>query len=526
MSSDIEDLRKELDIVDVISDYLPLERAGSNFKASCPFHPDKTPSFYVSPSKQIFKCFGCGVGGDAIKFVSLYENISYRESAIQLARKYGIKVRLARERKVDEDLLAALEEVAEFYHSKLRENPRALDYLKGRGIDTHTIRKFRIGFSSSSGELLRFLKEKGILEIYERSANITPIGEGKYRDLFQHRVVFPIRDIKGRVVGFGGRILEGEGPKYINSPESDIFRKRDLLFGLYEGLNYLKDLKTAVLVEGYFDVISLFQAGVRYAVAPLGTSFGQDHARVLSKIVRRVYVLFDSDSAGKRAMRSAVATLLKEGIEVYPVLLPEGYDPHDFVMKEGKEALRGLLENSREVFDLLLEKISKGEEVEETVRDLTLFAGYLKDVIRAYSLLTKVSKLTRIPYEVLASKVASSREEEESSEKISFTEKIFLKGLMELRPDLNPDEFNLSPRARELADLILSEDLFEVPEEILNFKVPDIERLFSSAVEKLRFDIDREEVGVSEVREAVRERIRNHRGGLRNIRRWRFKVEK
>ncbi len=526
MSSDIEDLRKELDIVDVISDYLHLERAGTNFKANCPFHADKTPSFFVSPSKQIFKCFGCGVGGDAIKFVSLYENVSYRDAAIQLARKYGIRVRIGKEKKVDEDLLRALEEVAEFYHSKLRESDQALDYLKSRGIDTHTIKRFQIGYSPSSGELVKFLKDRGILEVYEKSGNIKDLGEGKYRDLFQRRVIFPIRDIRGRVVGFGGRVLEDDGPKYINSPESEVFKKRDLLFGLYESLSYLRDLKKAILVEGYFDVISLHQAGFRYALAPLGTSFGQEHAKVLSKIVSKVYLLFDSDSAGQRAMRSAVATLLREGLEVYPVSLPEGYDPHDFAVKEGREALRSLIEGSKEVFESLLEKISKGEEVDQTVRDITLYAGYLKDEIRAYSLLTKVSNLTRIPYEVLAGRVSSARQEAEEKEKISFTEKIFLKGLMELRPQINLEDLNLSPRAREIAELILQEEIFEVPEEVASFRVPDLEGIFRSALERLRFEIEKEEVGVSDVRSAVRARIRNHRGGLRNIHRWRFKVEK
>ncbi len=526
MSSDIEDLRKELDIVDVISDYIPLQRAGSNFKANCPFHADKTPSFYVSPSKQIFKCFGCGAGGDAIKFVSMYENLSYRESAIQLARRYGIRLRLKETRSLDEDLLRSLEEVSEFYHSRIKESEKALSYIKERGLDSHSIRRFKLGYSPSSGELVRFLKDRKLLEIYEKSGNISKIDEDKYRDLFQKRLIFPIRDIKGRVVGFGGRIIEGEGPKYINSPDSDTFRKKELLFGLYEGLSYLRDLGSVVIVEGYFDVISLHQEGIRNAVAPLGTAFGKDHAKLLSRLVKRAYLLYDSDSAGHRAMRSSIPFLLKEGIEVYPVFLPQGLDPHDFVIREGGKALKELINGARELFEDLLQKLSTGKDTENTLKDLTYFLSSMKDEIKAYTILTEASKITKVPYEVLASKTQSVKDREETRERISFTEKVFLKGMLELKPEVNLEELNLSPRAREIAEMILREEVFEVPEEILSLKTPFLERDFESALTALKIDLEPDDREPASLREVVIERIKSHRGGLRNVRRWKLKVEK
>ncbi len=526
MSSDIDELRRELDIVDVVSDYIHLERAGTNFKANCPFHPDRTPSFYVSPSRQIFKCFGCGVGGDAIKFVSLYENISYVEAAKQLAKRYGIRLRIKEDSGEKGKTHQLLEKVAEFYHSKLKENREALDYLKGRGIEGSTVRKFMLGFAPPSGELVELLKKENALEAYERTGNITRVDEEKFRDLFRNRLVIPIRDQRGRFVGFGGRLLKGEGPKYINSPESEVFKKRELLFGLYEGLNYLRDLKSAILVEGYFDVISLHQEGFRNTVATLGTSFGKEHAQVLSRFVERVYLLFDGDEAGRKAMRLSVPHLLKEGVEVFPVYLPEGFDPHDFVLRNGKQALRGLIENAKNIFELLKVRIKEGKDAEKAVKDFIYYVSFMKDKIKAYTLISELSKLTKIPVDVLSArmyKVPESPQVEEGG-KLSFTEKVFLKGLLELKPQIDLDELNLSIKAREYARSILNEEYYPVPEEVINLKTRDIESEFWASVDKLKIDIPEEELSSSVgVRESVREFIRKHRGGIKPsaLRRWR-----
>lgn len=521
MPSDIEELKRELDIVDVISDYIPLERVGINFRANCPFHPDKTPSFYVSPSRGIFKCFGCGVGGDAIKFVSLYEGLSYLEAAKKLAKRYGIKLKVKEE--PDGKVYQLMEKVAEFYHSKLRESKEALDYLKGRGIEGSTARRFMLGFAPPSKELFEFLQKEGGLETYERTGNIIRVDGERFRDLLRNRLVFPIRDHRGRVVGFGGRILGGEGPKYVNSPESEIFRKRELLFGIYEGQSYLRELRSALLVEGYFDVVSLHQEGFRNAVAPLGTSFGKEHAKLLSKFVSSVYLLFDGDAAGRKAMRLAIPHLLLEGIEVRPVFLPEGTDPHDFLRREGKASLKALIESSSELFEHLLKKVKEGEDVEETVKDFTYFASFMKDEIRSFVLLSELSKLTKIPMEVLSSKVQRSKEiveEEENQDKLSFTERLFLKGLLEFRPYVNLDQLNLSYKARHIAERILSGEYHELPEEVDGLKEVSAEE-FEAALERLKIDIPREEIEKADLRESLREMIKRHKGGIRaSVKRW------
>jgi len=530
MSSDIDELRRELDIVDVVSEYIRLERAGNNYKANCPFHSDKTPSFYVSPSRQIFKCFGCGVGGDAIKFVSLYENVSYAEAAKQLARRYGIRLSIKEESSERKRLYSITERVAEFYHAKLKENRKALEYLRNRGIDSSTVKRFSLGYAPPSGELLKLLKEIKGLELYLKTGNLIQIEEGRYRDLFKNRLVIPIRDSSGRVVGFGGRLLEGEGPKYVNSPESDLFKKRDLLYGLYEGLAYLRELKSALLVEGYFDVIALHQEGFRNAVATLGTSLGREHAQLLSRLVQRVYLLFDGDEAGRKAMRLAVPHLLRAGLEVFPVFLPEGLDPHDFLLREGRVSLKNLIESSHDVFELLKRRIESGKDVESSLKDFTYYASFLQDKIKAYTLLSELSRITRIPVDVLSARLYKATEltEEGGEIRLSFTEKVFLKGLMELKPNVDLEELNLSSKAREYARSIINEEYYPVPEEILNLKVENIERAFEASLNRLRIEIPEEELSEAVgVKESVREFIRSHKGGIRpySVRRWRGKLE-
>ncbi|HIQ30987.1 MAG TPA: DNA primase [Aquifex aeolicus] len=523
MSSDIDELRRELDIVSVVSDYIRLERSGTSYRANCPFHPDKTPSFYVSPSKQIFKCFGCGVGGDAIRFVSLYENVSYVQAAKELARKHGIKLNIGED--VERNKLhPVLEEISLFYHSKLKENRDAVEYLRQRGIENATVRRFMLGYAPTGGDLIKFLKSRGELELYERTGNIVKIEEGRYRDLFRGRLVIPIRDVRGNFVGFGGRSLLGEVPKYINSPESELFTKRSLLFGIYEGVAYLRELKSAVVVEGYFDVIALHQEGIRNAVATLGTSFGREHARTLSGFVEKVFLVFDGDEAGRRAVRIAVPHLLAAGLEVYTVWLPEGTDPCEFVLRDGKKAFERLLKSSGELFETLLREVETGERREEAIKDFLYFVSFVEDGIKAYSLLLELSKVTAIPVDVLALKVFRRKEEkrEEREEVLSFTERLFLRGLLHFKPDIDLNQLRLSYRARTVAESILREELHDVPEEVLNLRTSNLERDFEEALRKLSIDISDELVGTSSVREAVREAMRKHGGGIRSftVRRW------
>ena len=493
MASDLEDLRREIDIVDIISEYIPLERVGVNYRARCPFHPDRTPSFYVSPLKGIFKCFGCGVGGDAIKFVSLYENIPYFQAAVEIAKKYGIKLKLPREEKVDSETLLAISKVAEFYHRKLAQSREALEYLKTRSIEKASIKRFLIGFSASSEELVNFLRKEGILDHYLKSGNLKKVGEDSFVDLFKGRITFAVRNERGDVVGFGGRILEGNGPKYVNSPDSPFFKKSHLLFGLYEGLSYLKDFKSAILVEGYFDVVSLHQEGFKNAVATLGTAFNENHAKVLKKYVSKVYLLFDGDEAGRKALDRTIPFLLSQDLEVFPVFLPAGKDPHDFVRDEGPSALQSLIDDSREIFEGIFAELKDPSIRKRALERFLKYIPYVQDPVKMHDLVSEASKLTGIPHDALAEKikpVKSTKVEENSSLPVHL--RIFLKGLKTLKVSIDLDTLDLPYKVKSLAEGLLRGEVEELPQEVEEVEVPDLEERFWKIVEDLSVRPDEE----------------------------------
>ncbi|RUM28637.1 MAG: DNA primase [Aquifex sp.] len=475
MSSDIDELRREIDIVDVISEYLNLEKVGSNYRTNCPFHPDDTPSFYVSPSKQIFKCFGCGVGGDAIKFVSLYEDISYFEAALELAKRYGKKLDLERISK-DEKIYVALDKVSDFYRSSLLKNKEASEYVRSRGIDPKVVKKFDLGYAPSSEELVKILKESGLLEVYIETKNLISPTKGVYRDLFLRRVVIPIRDPRGRVIGFGGRrIAEDNSPKYINSPDSRVFKKRDNLFGLYEAKEYIKEEGFAILVEGYFDLLRLFSERIRNVVAPLGTALTQNQATLLSKFTKKVYLLYDGDAAGRKAMKSAIPLLLKAGLEVYPVYLPEGYDPDEFIKEFGREKLKELINNSEEVFQLIIKTAE--ENFEEKTKEFRYYLSFVPDGVKRFALASEFHTKYKVPMDILL--VKPEKIPQEGNIKLSFKEKVFLKGLLEMKPKIDINALDLSPTLKGLALKALNGEDHLLPKEVLEYNVDNLEKLFN-----------------------------------------------
>lgn len=480
MSSDIDELRREIDIVEVISEYINLERVGSNYRANCPFHPDKTPSFYVSPSKQIFKCFGCGVGGDAIKFISLYENISYFEAAIELAKRYGKVINLQQISK-NERILIALDRVADFYMASLQRSEESLDYLRNRGINGVTIKRFGIGYAPSTEALVKLLRESELLQDYLRTKNLLNLGENIYKDLFLKRIVIPIRNPSGRVIGFGGRKLKDDNtPKYINSPESEVFKKGKNLFALFEAKDYIKEEGYALLVEGYFDVLKLFSVGVRNVVAPLGTALTQNQAELLSKYTKKVYLLYDGDTAGRNAMKRAIPHLLKAGLEVYPIYLPEGYDPDNFIDAFGVKELKKLIKETPELFDDLFKKAP--ENLEEYTREFRYYLSYVQDDIKRVSLATEYEKRYKIPLDTLLAPVNRKTEEKKH---LPFNVKILIKGFYELKPKVDLNNLQLPENIKELCKKALNGEEHELPTEILELKVKDLEKAFWGALRKL-----------------------------------------
>ncbi|MBI3292699.1 MAG: DNA primase [Elusimicrobia bacterium] len=354
----IDRVRDSVSLVELIREFVPtLRKAGRNFVARCPFHEERTPSFSVNPAMGLFKCFGCGVGGDAFKFVMLMEHLTYPEAIRQLAKRVGVPVpevraektpAVARERQA---LLDALETAAAWYHQTLltsAEGATARDYLKQRGVMPNTWERFRLGYAPHSGQgFFEAATRKGITpEVLEKAGLIRRSDRtGRFHDHLWHRIVFPIQDAQGHVVAFGGRVLEErEGtPKYINSPETPVYSKGRHLYGLFLALPTIRKVRRVIVLEGYMDVIGCHQAGVEEAVATLGTALTADHARHLRRVAEEGLLLFDADTAGEAAAQRGGDVLLEAGVTVRVVSLPQGIDVDEFLLQQGLESFRKLL---------------------------------------------------------------------------------------------------------------------------------------------------------------------------------------
>jgi DNA primase len=339
-------VKEASDIVDVIGRHLELKRSGSAFKALCPFHQEKTPSFMVNPTRQIFHCFGCDTGGDVIRFIMLYEGLPFVDSLKKLAVRSGIELPerpsgdgVGRDQK---DLMFTANRVAADYYSgllmKSEEGKRARDYLGQRGIHSDVSKIFNLGYAPEGWRNLSSrLVEEGIPESVAVSAGLLVKGDSSKDpyDRFRGRVIFPIRDLSGRVLGFGGRVMGDDLPKYINTPETPVYRKGDSLFGLDVASPFVREAGEVLLVEGYLDVISLHQEGVRNVVGVLGTALTEDQARKLRRLTEHCVLLFDSDEAGRRAALRSGLILLGEGFVCRVAPLDPGEDPDSFLRKRG-----------------------------------------------------------------------------------------------------------------------------------------------------------------------------------------------
>ena len=355
----IEEVRMKNDIVDVISQYVKLTRRGSTYFGLCPFHTEKTPSFSVTPSKQMYYCFGCGAGGNVYNFVMEYENYSFGEALSHLADRAGVelpKIEYSREAREKAEQRATLLEINKlaaqyFYYQLRRESGKtAYGYLLGRGLSEETIRKFGLGYSDKySDDLYKYLKGKGYSDELLRESGLFNVDErrGMY-DKFWNRVIFPIMDVNNRVIGFGGRVM-GEGkPKYLNSPETKIFDKSRNLYGLNVARTTRKNY--LILCEGYMDVIAMHQAGFTNAVASLGTALTSGHASLVKRYTREVLLLYDSDGAGIRAALRAIPILREAGVTSRVVSLKPWKDPDEFIKNEGAEAFEERLNQATDSF--------------------------------------------------------------------------------------------------------------------------------------------------------------------------------
>ena len=402
----IDQIQDRVDIVEVIGSYIPLKKAGRNYKAPCPFHHEKTPSFMVSQEKQIFHCFGCGVGGNVFNFLMKYERLEFPEAARLLAQKAGViipasKTESREEASFTNSLYAANELAASFFQKNLKEDRNGRDaygYLIKRGLSEETVKTFRLGYATSSWEnLLNFAKHKGSTPgVLEKAGLAILKEEGKYFDRFRNRIMFPILDMKLRILGFGGRVFlkEDEGPKYMNSPETSIYNKGRNLYGLNFTWKHIRDEDRVIIVEGYLDLIIPFQYGIRNIVASLGTSLTQDQVRVLHRYTKNAVVIFDPDKAGELATLRSLDLLLEEGLGVCVVRLPEGFDPDSFIRKYGTEEFKKRQTEAKNLFEykmsVLFSKYNKTvledkarivEEMLPTIskiQNAVLQSGYIK----------------------------------------------------------------------------------------------------------------------------------------------------
>ena len=417
----IEEIRMKNDIVDVISGYVKLQRKGSSYFGLCPFHNEKSPSFSVSPGKQMYYCFGCGAGGNVFTFLMEYENFTFPEALEMLADRAGVelpKMEYSKEAKEQADLKSALleinKEAAKFYYYQLRQKTgeQGMAYLKGRELSDETINKFGLGYSGKfSNNLYQYLKGKNYSDELLRQSGLFNVDEkrGMY-DKFWNRVIYPIMDVNNRVIGFGGRVMGDAKPKYLNSPETKIFDKSRNLYGLNMARSSRK--KNLIICEGYMDVVSMHQAGFTNAVATLGTALTEEQSRLIAQYTGEVVLSYDSDAPGQAATRRATGLLEAAGVKIRVLSIPDAKDPDEFIKKFGAERFAQLIEGSSSATDFAINKLRQENDVttaEGKVSFLKQFAALmagLPNPIEREVYLSKVCRELEVDKAAVAGQIA------------------------------------------------------------------------------------------------------------------------
>ena len=430
--STIDRIYAAANIVDIVSDYVTLKKKGMNYQACCPFHNEKTPSFVVSPSKGVFKCFGCGKGGNAVTFVMEQENVSYPEALKMVAKRYGIQVEEREQteedvrRNNDRESMFTLNGWASEYFSKyLTGNPEGKSigysyFSQKRGFTDATIKKFGLGFCSAAGDAMcEAALAAGYKSEYLLSTGLAfqREGDGRLRDRFRDRVIFPVHNISGRVVAFGGRTLRTDKTvaKYQNSPESEIYSKKRELYGLYFAKKAIQQLDFAIMVEGYTDVISMHQAGVENVVSSSGTSLTVEQIQLLHRFTRNITVIYDGDSAGIKASLRGIDLILKEGMNVRVVLLPEPEDPDSFARSHTAEQVQQYIRENEEDFLTFKAKLMLSEAGQDPIKrsevigDMVQSIVLIPDSIRRSVFIKECARIMDIDENVLVAEVARKR---------------------------------------------------------------------------------------------------------------------
>jgi len=415
----IQEVQNRIDIVEIISARIPLKKSGRNFKANCPFHDEKTPSFMVSAEKQIFHCFGCQEGGDAFTFLMKHDSLTFPEALKELADKAGVQLPEKQMPSGEKSLSGALHELFEaataYYEANLKDKvqgEKTREYLERRGFTTEVMAEFRLGYALPAWRgLNEYLTKKGFKEALQlKSGLVVKSAKGPLYDLLRERVIFPIFDPRGKVIAFGGRVFGDEMPKYLNSPETELFHKRNEFFGLHLAKMHLSgDLPKLFIVEGYMDQMRLYAAGFKNTVATLGTALTEEHVRKLRRYISEAILVYDGDQAGQTAADRSLEHFIRDGLSVRVLVLPQGVDPDQLIGEQGPEAFQALADKALDFFDfklgLLLKRYSKEDPaglmkitndfleftkmipnaviVDQTLRRLSVALGIHEDSLRS-----------------------------------------------------------------------------------------------------------------------------------------------
>ena len=404
----IDEIKAKIDIVDLIAEHVDLKRAGQNFKGLCPFHTEKTPSFMVNPSKQIFHCFGCGKGGDIFAFTMLFENMSFPESISFLANKAGVNIEPLRKESgygkgLKEGILAIHKEALQFFKDALASSKHAAAYLRERGLSSEIIETFSIGYSPAARDsLFSRLKDRSYTTEQIKASGLVYFGENGTHDFFRDRIMFPIFDLQGRPIAFGGRKLSASEniPKYLNSPDHPLFRKGDSCYGLHIAKNAITQKGYTIVVEGYLDAIMCHQYSFGNTIAPLGTALTAGHLKKLKRFSPKVLLLFDGDPAGTAATKRSIELIYAEGMTAKILLLPKNEDPDTFLRKNGQDYFKQYMKNAVTPVEFLLTLYGKNKldavryalslilscpdslQRDETLRELASWSGIDETTLR------------------------------------------------------------------------------------------------------------------------------------------------
>src|SRR5215212_6157348 len=392
----LEQIRAASDIVDVLGAYLPLKRAGANFRALCPFHREKSPSFNVNPHLQIFKCFGCGIAGDVFSFVREYEGLEFMDAVRRLAERASIPLEFEnnpaaqQQKHIKEVLWTIHEQITQRWQSALKNEASgqvARDYLAKRGVTDEAVALFRLGAAPEAwDDTVNWAKSKGHdLAVMEQAGLVVKKeGTDRYYDRFRGRLIFPICDEQARVIGFSGRVLMGDEKqaKYVNSPETPIFTKGKVFFGLDKSKRPLLDAESAIICEGQLDLIACFMAGVQNVVAPQGTALTPDHARMLKRYVEEVVLCFDADNAGQNAAVRSLDPLLAAGLAIRVASIPNGKDPDDFIKQNGGDAFREIINKAEGFFDWYLKRLCATNDPRSDKGRVTVLREFAEALIK------------------------------------------------------------------------------------------------------------------------------------------------